>query len=341
MKETRHQSFRQRLLIHALMLFALGGWGAALAAPAHGDQPADAVAWLEKMVTAAKKLNYTGTFTYQSGGESETSRITHIVGAAGEFERLEVLDGSPREVVRNNDEIRCYLPDDKLVIVEKRRQHKAFPALLPASVGYLDEHYQIHMGETARVAGLVSQLVVLEPKDTLRYGYQLWADIDSGLLLKARMVDEHHGTIEQFAFSQIQIDGLIDKSLLKSRFDEESKTWRIYDARAAQSFSAGGDWQFKNPLPGFKKSAGMKRRSRIQNGGEVTHFVFTDGLASISVFIEPLGEAQRARQKRATYSAGAINVYKRVTGKHLLTILGEVPMASLKHLGDGMELRRK
>lgn len=318
-----------------LMLLALGG---ALAAPAYGDQHGDALVWLQKMTSAAQKLNYTGTFTYQSGDSSETSRITHLVDASGEQERLEVLDGSPREVVRSNDEVKCFLPDDKVVIVEKRGQYKAFPALLPASVGSLGEHYHIRKGDVSRVAGLDSQLVTLEPKDSLRYGHHLWADIASGLILKARTVNERNETIEQFVFNQLQINGIIDRATLKPKFDPEGKAWRVHNARASQSLSAGGEWLFKTQLPGFKKSAGMRRQARQEGGIETTHFVFTDGLASISVFIEPLMD-QKA--EKATYSVGAINVYKRVAGKHLLTVLGEVPMATLMRLGDGMELRKK
>lgn len=319
----------------ALVLFVLGG---VLVAPVYGDQQGEVLVWLQKMAAAAQKLNYTGTFTYQSGGSSETSRITHLVDASGEQEKLEVLDGSPREVVRSNDEVKCFLPDDKIVIIEKRGQHKAFPALLPASVGSLGEHYQIRKGEISRVAGLDSQLIVLEPKDTLRYGHHLWADINSGLILKARTVNERNETIEQFAFSQLQINGVIGREALKPKFDTEGKAWRVHNARAAQSLSAGGEWLFKAQLPGFKKSAGMRRQAARGGGPETTHFIFSDGLASISVFIEPLAD-QKA--EKATYSVGAINVYKRVAGKHLLTVLGEAPMTTLMRLGDGMELKKK
>lgn len=319
----------------AWALLALGG---ALAAPAHGDQHGEALAWLQRMAVAAQKLNYTGTFSYQGGVSSETSRITHLVDATGEQEKLEVLDGSPREVVRSNDEVKCFLPDDKVVIVEKRGQHKAFPALLPASVGNLGEHYQIRKGDISRVAGRDSQLIVLEPKDSLRYGHHLWADVNSGLILKARTVNERNETIEQFVFTQLQINVPIDREALKPRFGTEGTVWRVHNARASQSLSAGGDWLFRAQLPGFKKSAGMRRQARQGSGAETTHFVFTDGLASISLFIEPLAD-QKAEP--STYSVGAINVYKRVTGRHLLTVLGEVPMATLMRLGDGMELKKK
>lgn len=324
-------------MMRLLVLFTLSGL---FAAPAYGDQH-DPLSWLQKMATAAQRLNYTGIFIYQSGDTSETSRITHLVDAAGEQERLEVLDGSPREILRSNDEVRCFLPEDKLVIIEKRTQYKAFPALLPTSVSNLGEHYQIRKGDLSRIAGRDSQMIALEPRDALRYGHQLWADMASGLILKARTVNERNETIEQFTFTQLQINMPIDRDALKPRFASESSAWRIHNARAAQSLSAGGDWQFKALLPGFKRSAGMRRQTAQGGGAETTHFVFTDGLASISLFIEPLTDHKELKEGPATYSVGAINVYKRSTGKHLLTVLGEVPMATLKRLGDGMEQRKK
>lgn len=320
----------------ALLLIAAGG---CLAVPAHADSHGDAAAWLQKMAVAAQKLNYTGTFTYQSGGNSETSRITHVVDEEGEREKLEVLDGSPREVVRTNDEVMCFLPEDKVVIVERRRQYKAFPALLPSSIGSLGEHYQIRKGEAARIAGFDSQLIMLEPRDKLRYGHMLWAETNSGLLLKARMVNEKNEPIEQFAFTQLQIGGTIDRESLKPKYGARGAAWRVQDARASETGPAAGDWVFKAQPSGFRKSAGMKRQA-AQAGIETTHFVFSDGLASISVFIEPLGDRQE-KAEPATYSAGAINVYKRVVARHLLTVLGEVPPATLKRLGDGIEPRKK
>lgn len=319
-----------------LAIIAIGG---CLSLPAQAASHAEAVAWLQKMAVAAQKLNYTGTFIYQSGENHEISRITHIVDESGEREKLEVLDGNPREVIRTNDEVRCILPDDKVVIVERRRQYKAFPALLPSSVGGLGEHYRIRKGETARIAGMDSQLIILDPRDSLRYGHMLWAETSSGLLLKARMLNEKNEPIEQFVFTQLQIGGVIDQESLKSKYGSQSAAWRIQDARAAETGPADGDWLFKTNPPGFRKSAGMKRQA-ARAGAETTHFVFSDGLASISVFIEPLDERQEMREP-ATYSAGAINVYKRMLAQHLLTILGEVPAATLKRLGDGIEPKKK
>jgi sigma-E factor negative regulatory protein RseB len=312
--------------------------GSMCAATAYADPGVDAHGWLNRMTAAAQRLSYTGTFTFQSGGNSETFRIAHLVDASGEHEKLEVLDGSPREVVRNNDEIRCFLPDEKMILIEKRGRQKAFPAFLPASAGSLGEHYHVRKGETSRVAGFDSQQIVLEPKDTLRYGHMLWADINSGLILKTRTLNERNETIEQYVFTQLQIGGVIDRDLLKPKYEREGLAWRVHNPHAAQSLAGGGDWQFRTQLPGFKRVAGMKRKLSASGGTEAAHFVFSDGLASISVFIETLAD-QKA--EASTYSVGAINVYKRTLGPYLLTVLGEAPAGTLKRLGDGIEQKRK
>ncbi|MEW5889986.1 MAG: MucB/RseB C-terminal domain-containing protein [Pseudomonadota bacterium] len=319
-----------------LALLALGG---CLVTAAQAETQLDPVSWLGRIVAAAQKLNYTGTFIYQSGNHSETSRITHIVDGSGEREKLEVLDGSPREIIRNNEEVKCYLPQDKVVIIERRSQRKTFPALLPSAVTTLAEHYNIKKGEVSRVAGLDSQLIILEPKDKIRYGHMLWADVTSGLLLKARMVDDKNEPIEQFAFTQVQIGGHIDKAALKPKFAAQAADWRVQNAYTTEANMDDGEWRFRTEIPGFKKSIGMKRR--VQNEApEMTHVVFSDGLAAISVFIEPLSGKQAAQQS-GLFSVGGINVYKRVTDDHALTVLGEVPAATLKRLGDGIEYRKK
>ena len=123
-----------------------------IAVPAFAD-PNDGLAWLQRISAAARTLNYSGTFVYQRGRQTETSRITHWVEASGEYEKLEVLDGTPREVVRFNDEVKCFLPDRKTVRVEQRRNRSVFPNLLPESLTGLNENYYVHRAEPDRVAG--------------------------------------------------------------------------------------------------------------------------------------------------------------------------------------------
>lgn len=306
-----------------------------LSLPVHAQQQ-DALYWLGRVVTAAHKLNYTGTFSYRNGGIEETSRITHLVESAGELERLEVLDGSPRELIRNNDEVKCYLPESHTLIIDKRARRRSFPALLPASLSGLTEYYAIRKGALGRVAEHESQIIFLEPKDDLRYGQQLWVDVSSGLLLKIGLMNERNQAIETFAFTQLQIGGNIDREMLKSKFAAQSSKWRIQHVLSNESRAEDGMWQFNVELPGFRKLTGLKRQTRA-DGTEGLHVVFSDGLAAISVFIEVLPE----NPDLGMLSMGAINVYRRAAGEHLLVVMGEVPQATLKKLGDGIEPRKK
>ncbi|HKC31540.1 MAG TPA: sigma-E factor regulatory protein RseB domain-containing protein, partial [Burkholderiales bacterium] len=138
-------------------------------------QSPEALGWLRKIQDATQKLSYRGTFVYQHGGRSETSRITRYVDAGGDIDKLEVLDGVPREIVRTRDTIRCYLPESRVVKVDRRTAERDFPALLPERVNALARHYDISLGENRRIAGFDCQAVVLAPKDNLRYGYKLYA----------------------------------------------------------------------------------------------------------------------------------------------------------------------
>ena len=129
--------------------------GVAAASPAaeQGEQP-DGLAWLKKMASASRQFNYTGTFIYRYGNnQTETSRVAHYVNAAGgEFEKLETLDGAPREVIRTNDQVTCYLPGTKTITIEKRSAQR-FPAMLPEKLGAVTDNYNVRKDGMDRVAG--------------------------------------------------------------------------------------------------------------------------------------------------------------------------------------------
>ncbi|TAH42135.1 MAG: siderophore-interacting protein [Betaproteobacteria bacterium] len=302
--------------------------------PVRAEALSDPLTWLGRIASAGQKLNYVGTFTYQSRGTFETSRIAHRMDASGEYERLEVLDGSPREVIRSGNEVRCVLPEQKTVIIDQPGGRRAFPARLPASFSNLAESYRIRKGEVGRVAGYEAQSIILEPRDDLRYGQVLWADAQSGLLLKSRMVDERGDVIEQFAFSDVRIGGDVGGELLKSRFDQ-SGDWRVVNARGSEISRSEGGWVLRSPLPGYSLMSIM-RRPLGRERGEAIHMVYSDGLAAISVFIEPL-QSQGASAAPGALASGAISIYKRTVDRYLITALGEVPARAVQRLADGIE----
>lgn len=302
---------------------------------------------LKKIQAAAQKLNYSGTFVYQQGSQVRTSRITHVLDGKNEIEKLEVLDGKPREYIRNNEEIICYVPEARTLLVEKRVTHDVFPAILAANPADLAQHYNMKKGETGRVAGFDCQAVVLEPKDNLRYGYKLWAEKSTGLLLRAQTLNEKSEVVEQIAFTQIAI-GNIERSRVKPSF-ANTRGWRVENAVMSQVNLA--NWSVKSVPPGFKKIREMKRLltdtaasdSASNNTHAATHpsqrevsqIVFSDGLAAISVFIEP-GTQSRTE---GSLQQGAMNIVGKRQGDFWLTIVGEVPSAAIKQVANSIEFK--
>ena len=303
-----------------------------LPVPALAD---DGLALLQRIAQGSRELTYSGTFVYRSGGKVDTSRIAHSLRDGIEFERIEALDGSPREVIRAGGEVKCFFPDEKLVIIENRSIGRGFPALLPAGLGSLPEHYAIRSGAQGRVAGLKSRAVLLQPRDDLRYGHEFWMDAASGLLLKANLVDARGETLESFVFTQVKIGGPLEHGALQPRFNTEQV--RVQQVRTTELKADDMDWMFRTLLPGFRKVASMKRQTAPEHP-ESLHVVFSDGLASISVFIEPGGSAGDAE---TVTTLGPVNVYRRQLGDHRVVVMGEVPALAVRRLGDGVERRRK
>ena len=307
----------------AILLCAL-----AAGLPAAAQSP-ESLALLRRIQEATRSLSYTGTFVYQHGGRSETSRITRL--AAADVEKLEVLDGLPRELVRTKDTVRCYLPESKVVKVERRTADRTFPALLPERIGALARHYDISLGETRRIAGYDCQAVVLSPRDNLRYGYKLYADVNTGMLLRAVTLDAAGEQIEQFSFTQLALGG-VTRDMVRPR--HASREWRVEDAAAAPARLAG--WSLSSELPGFHKVVELKRRMESKAVGQL---VYSDGLAAVSVFIEPL-EARREPARTGLASLGAIHIYTREVSNHMVTVVGEAPAVSVQRIANAVEYRR-
>ncbi|WP_420475267.1 MucB/RseB C-terminal domain-containing protein [Noviherbaspirillum sp. ST9] len=305
-------------------------------------ETSEAQSWLKNIQSAAQKLNYSGTFVYQQGSQMRTSRITHLLEGRNEIEKLEVLDGKPREYIRNNEEVICYVPEAKTLLVEKRVTNDVFPAILAASPADIGESYNVRMDATGRVAGRDCQAIVLEPKDSMRYGYRLWADKATGLLLRAQTLDDNRSVIEQIAFTQIAIGG-VDRARARPSFGDTSG-WRVENAVMSSASLSG--WSVKSLPPGFRKIREVKRLVSDASGGnssgqlvqrEVSHMVFSDGLAAISVFIEP-GSQSRTE---GSMQQGALNIVGKRHGDFWLTIVGEVPSAAIRQVANSIEFKSK
>jgi len=320
-----------RLRLFAVVLVVHLGSSAAFAETL---EESEALGWLERIAGAARDLNYTGTFVYQYGERVETSRITHYVEGGGEYEKLETLDGPKREIIRTNDEVITFLADEHVVRREARVTRRTFPALLPEQLTTLTAHYQLRKLGLERVAGYEVQALLLEPRDEFRYGHKLWAELKTGLLLKARMLNEQHRIVEQFHFTQVEVNAHLTRDSVRPSFSIPPAP-RAANNKPSVAMGDTG-WTVRDQPAGFVKIMEM-RRSRFGGEGQVAHLVYSDGLAAVSVFIEPIPPGQKFVEGLA--NQGAVNIYTKALDGQLITVLGETPAVTVRRFGDSVTPR--
>lgn len=301
--------------------------------------------WLIKINRAAGTLNYDGVFVYQFADQLQTMRIIHRADGNSHRERLVALSGVGREVIRNNLEVRCYLPDENAVLVEHRKpDDKGFPNLIPKSLADLRQNYDIKMGKISRVANRKAQSVIIRPKDGYRYGYHLWADTETGLLLKAYLID-HPGTIiEQFMFTQVNIGANIPDSDLEPQNKGKNYVWYRESAPDDMPLQGATKWTAVGLPQGFSLSTRMQRK--IANRElPVEQLVFTDGLSVVSVFIERIddagGNTSRPAGLNGLTAKGAVYAYGKRIDNHQVTAVGEAPSITIRLIGQSITPTRE
>ncbi|MBS1270052.1 MAG: Sigma factor AlgU regulatory protein MucB [Gammaproteobacteria bacterium] len=309
--------------------------------PALGSQ--DGADWLMKINDAASQLNYSGTFVYIQGQRIETMRVTHRAGENDMRQRIYALNGAPREIVRDAKQVWCYVPDKKLGVHEYRQVSKqGFPNLLPRGLEHVVKYYNVYKGSKGRIADREVQQIVITPKDEFRYGYNLWADEHSGLLLKAVLLDQEKRPIEQYLFTHVEIGGEISAQDLEPVTPKGELVW-YGDARTEnQSKPDGGDmptgnWVVEKVPEGFMLTRKIKRLSPMR-AKMVEHYVYSDGLATVSVFVEQV-EGESSVKIDGVSKMGAVHAFGREIDEHQITVVGEVPSQTVDLIG--MSVRRK
>jgi sigma-E factor negative regulatory protein RseB len=297
--------------------------------------PQDARAWLDKIYQATQNLSYTGTFVYQHDGRSETSRVTRLASPQGDTERLELLDGEPREIVRSKDGVRCYLPQSRTLKVDRHATAgRRFPAMLPAQLTELLVHYRVRLGAMDRVAGRACQRVSLEPTDAYRYGYELCADQATGMLLRSITLTEEKQPLEQFTFTHLEVGEVRPEAVAGPH---ATQAWRVEEASVRPADLGAEGWRVDADIPGFHKIVEVVRVLRDRE--PVGQLVYSDGLAAVSVFIEP-AEGRRESVRRGAASMGGINIFVREVEDHIVTVVGEVPATSVRRIADHVRYER-
>lgn len=311
----------------------LAGLLLALASAAAAGDGAD---WLMKINNAARDLNYTGTYVYVQGSRIESMRVTHRAGDDAMRQRIYALNGAPREVIRSSEEVWCYVPDRKLGVHEYRQASKqGFPNLLPQRLERLTRYYRVEKGAEGRIADRRVQHVRVEPRDDYRYGYDLWADKETGLLLRAVLLDGGNRAIEQYMFTTVEIGGDISAAELEPVTPKSDLVW-YGDARSGASASQSGgtstaSWTVSEVPDGFSLTQTIRRRTPKRTE-MVEHHVYSDGLATVSVFVGPLDGESDVRIQ-GTNKMGAIHAFGREVNGHQVTVIGEVPSRTVDLIG--------
>lgn len=299
------------------------------------DSDPAALNLLKAMHSAGRQLNYQGTFVYVNGGKMESMRIYHRVDEKGDHDRMVHLNGSTREVIRDGDKVTCILSDKKSVHVSKLdngAQH--ILSALPSNFSEFTQYYTFALAGQDRVAGRATKVVHVNPRDKFRYGYRFWLDAENGLLLKSQVLTVDGVPIEQLMFTSIEVVREMAPELLKSELKGERYTVTEDKSEDVTKPGMALSWRVAHPPLGFQ-STGHDIRYVIADGVPTHHLILSDGLASVSVYIEKL-DASKKRFVGSSYM-GAVNIHGVVVDEHQVTVVGEVPAATVKMVADSIQ----
>jgi len=299
-------------------------------------------AWLTRIQDAANKRNFAGTVVVSAGGTVASTRIAHYCEGRDQFERIDSLDGQVRNVFRHNDVVHTVWPQRRVAVVEQRDQMSSFPGLLQAGSDRVQEFYDLKPVAVERVAGHEANVLVLRPRDKFRFGYRLWAEKATGLLLRAEVLGERGEVLESSAFSEVSIGirSQLDSVLLPvKRLDG----FRVLKPVLVPTRMEAEGWALKASVPGFQQVSCVKRpfdgavRVVVASGAaeQALQTVYSDGLTYVSIFIEPYNAE---RHSRPMYTAiGATQTLMRREGDWWITVMGDVPAATLRQFANGIE----
>jgi sigma-E factor negative regulatory protein RseB len=314
------------------------GWPARVAA-----QPlttAEARQWLARIHAAATQRNYQGTLVVSAEGTIASSRVAHYGDGPNVLERVEFLDGQPRRVLRHNDQVLTLWPSARVARLEQRDAVQTFPALLTGADEQLYERYEMVAEPDARVAGHDVAVFLLRPRDELRFAHRLWAERATSLLLRVDVLAADGRVLETSAFSDISIGGRSKPETVQSVL-KQLDGWRVMRPAVQTTELEAEGWRLKAPVAGFRKASCVKRQLDASSSdgrrGDTLQAIYTDGLTHVSLFIEP----QRADRQRAGGAAmGATHTLMQPHGAQWVTVMGDVPMATLKQFAAALERTR-
>ena len=278
---------------------------------------------LMRMQNALHDLNYQGTLIYFQNGTVQPMRVLHQSTESGEREKLINLNGEPIEIIRADDIVTCYWPDKKEATVGKRHHDwNILSRLVKNDFSSLQKLYEFVEESNDRIAGHTTRRILIKPRDQLRYGYRLWLDSDTSLLLKSALLGVNGQAIEQAMFTDISVvDRIPDESILPS-FSREQFNWLEQGGVSESQMDNNKSWKFEALPEGFTISA-HDAKKLPEDERPTDYWIATDGLATVSVYAEKV--ADREETFMGFSHSGAMNIFGLPVDGLQITAVGEVP----------------
>jgi len=292
-----------------------------------------AVEWIEKMSDSMRNLSYQGNFVYIHGKQLESMSILHIKDEYGEKERLLSLNGEAREVIRDNKNLTCIWPDSRKVVVDNSSQNNFSPLFVPSNIAKISKYYNMSLADGDRVAGQDTIIVNIKPRDQFRYGLKFWINSSNGLLLKSYLINEQDQVVEQVMFTNLEVLSKNDQLQLITmpELDDSFSLVRYHSGDASGNLKADSVWQISKLPDGFWQKSALKRKV-AGTDRFIQQMVYTDGLASLSVFIEK----ETAQTPQGGTSLGAVNAFIRIFKNYSVTAIGEVPAITVRQVAESV-----
>ena len=296
--------------------------------------------WLVRLQQGSRVPSYVGTFVVSSAsGAMSSARIWHVCEGDVQIERVEALTGAPRSTFRRNDSVMTFLPDARVVKLDKSESGGIFPNLLNINQAFptSDFYASRELGQ-GRVAGFDADIVMLSPRDEWRYGYRIWSEKRTGLVVKTQTVDAGGRVLEQAAFSELQLGVPVQADKLRQMMGS-TEGYRVTKAERVRTTPEAEGWRLKAGVPGFQPQSCYRRP--VSPVTSVVQWVFSDGLATVSLFMQPFERERHDREGLAVLGA-THTMTRRVAdrgGDWWVTAVGEVPPATLKAFLQGIERR--
>lgn len=310
---------------------------AAAESPRSADSPEPAEL-ISRMSEAVRTQTYSGTLVYSSGSRMETLRVLHEYREGDIRERLSSLTGDAREIYRNNEEVICVLPEQKIITLDRRAHQAAslLPALREDHIASMSDRYRFERVGEKRIAGRRCHGVRVTPRDDMRYGYEYWLDAETHLPLRVVVLNPDGESIEQMMFTDIAFtEGFEDARFLRDASSDDYRVIRHADESPRLRVPAR--WSLREVPPGFRKISHSVRKG-ADDRSPVEHFLFSDGLATISVYGANAANGQPHNVAPQTSRMGALNVASRVIDGHQVTVVGEVPAVTVEWVAERLKL---